>query len=201
MQCAALLGGDAGASPALTVCGTCLVTPPSFDRTIVAFQYQFPLDRMLLAFKFAAQLRFAELFADAFVAHWQRARERDKAVPDVPHVLVPMPLANARLATRGFNQSQLLAAAIGKRLAIPVDARGLLRVRETPPQAGLSRDARLANVKGAFDCHASLHGRTVALVDDVMTTGATMSEAAKALKKQGAARVEAWAIARADRLN
>jgi ComF family protein len=115
----------------------------------------------------------------------------------MPDVIIPMPLAKKRLATRGFNQSALLARGIGRRLHIKVESHGLLRVRETPPQAGLNRAARLENMKGAFDCAQNLAGLRIALVDDVMTTGATMSDAARALKKQGAATVDAWAIARA----
>lgn len=176
-------------------CGACLIDPPHFDATVAAFGYHFPLDRLIQSFKFSANLPFVGLFADAFVAHWQT---KSRAVP---HLLVPMPLASKRLATRGFNQSQLVAVAVGKRLQIPVDGRGLLRVRDTPPQAWLTREERLTNVRGAFDCGVSLAGRSVALFDDVMTTGATMSEAARALKKHGATRVEAWVIARAERLH
>jgi ComF family protein len=176
-------------------CGACLVDPPHFDATVAAFGYHFPLDRMIQSFKFSANLPFVDLFADAFVAQW---RLQPRAVP---HLLVPMPLAAKRMATRGFNQSQLIAAALGKRMQIPVDARELLRVRDTPPQTGLTREERLKNVRDAFDCAGSLAGRNVALVDDVMTTGATMSEAARVLKKQGAARVEAWTIARAERFH
>jgi predicted amidophosphoribosyltransferase len=113
--------------------------------------------------------------------------------------LIPMPLARQRLATRGFNQSALLAREIGGRLNINVESHGLLRVRDTPPQAGLDRVARLENMKGAFACGQNLAGLKIALVDDVMTTGATMSDAARALKKQGAARIDAWAIARASK--
>lgn len=77
---------------------------------------------------------------------------------------------------------------------------GLLKIRDTPPQAGLDREARLKNVRGAFDCGESLAGQHIAIVDDVMTTGATLSEAAKVLKKAGATFVSAWVVARADRM-
>jgi ComF family protein len=176
-------------------CGECLKNMPHFDATRTAFHYEFPLDRLVQSFKFSANLSLVTLFADAFVT---QLRQHDEPLPAL---IVPMPLAAARLATRGFSQSQLLAAAIGKRLHIKVEANGLLRVRDTPPQAGLDRVERHKNVKGAFDCTTPLDGLTIALVDDVMTTGATMSEAAKALKKGGAARVEAWTLARTTRLH
>lgn len=113
-----------------------------------------------------------------------------------PVLVIPLPLAPKRLAERGFNQAALLGAQVSKILGLRFEARGMLRVRETPPQTGLNREARLKNVRGAFDCTQRLAGH-VAIVDDVMTTGATLSEAAKVLKKAGAARVSAWVIARA----
>jgi ComF family protein len=109
-----------------------------------------------------------------------------------------LPLARKRLAERGFNQSALLAELAAKELGIGYAPHGLLKVRDTPPQAGLDRAARLKNVRGAFDCGESLAGLRIALVDDVMTTGATLSEAAKVLKKAGASFVSAWVVARAD---
>ncbi len=175
------------------ICGDCLADPPKFDVVQSAFSYAFPLDKLLQSFKFNANLALLNLFVDHFV----NALKNNAAT--MPDVIIPMPLAKRRLATRGFNQSALLARGIGKRLHIKVESHGLLRVRETPPQAGLDRAARLVNMKGAFDCAQNLAGLRIALVDDVMTTGATMSDAARALKKQGAATVDAWAIARASR--
>jgi ComF family protein len=175
------------------ICGDCLADPPKFDVTESAFSYAFPLDKLMQSFKFNANLALLDLFVDHFVAALVR---NNVARPDV---IIPMPLAKKRLATRGFNQSALLAREIGKKLQIKVESHGLLRVRETPPQAGLNRTARLENMKGAFDCAQNLVGQRIALVDDVMTTGATMSDAARALKKQGATKIDAWAIARASR--
>lgn len=171
------------------ICGDCLADPPKFDVTESAFSYAFPLDKLMQSFKFNANLALLDLFVEHFVA----ILERNAAV--MPDAIIPMPLARKRLATRGFNQSALLAREIGKKLGVKVESHGLLRVRETPPQAGLNRAARLENMKGAFDCAQNLAGLRIALVDDVMTTGATMSDAARALKKQGAATVDAWVIA------
>jgi len=171
-------------------CGACLAEPPYFDTTVSAYGYEFPLDRLLQAYKFRADLTLVHVFAKALAA-------RVRSIPSTPpDCIVPMPLGRKRLAERGFNQAALLATALGKSLAIPVRLQDLLRVRDTAPQSGLSRDARLKNVRGAFSGSESVEGLHIALVDDVMTTGATLSEAARALKKAGAARVEAWVVAR-----
>jgi ComF family protein len=147
----------------------------------------------LQAYKFNANLGLLPLFADALARAIGTGGSQHR-----PMMVVPLPLAPKRLAERGFNQSALLGAQVAKILALRFEARGMLRVRETPPQTGLNREARLKNVRGAFDCAQRLDGH-VAIVDDVMTTGATLSEAAKVLKKAGAARVSAWVIARATR--
>jgi ComF family protein len=112
-------------------------------------------------------------------------------------MIVAVPLAPNRFAERGFNQSILLASALAKRLRLPVAHAAMLRIRETPPQTGLTRKDRKKNIKGAFDSRALPANARVAIVDDVMTTGATLSEAARVLKRAGASRVEAWVIARA----
>lgn len=174
------------------MCGACVAAPPAIDAALAAFQYQFPLDRLVQSFKFSANLALVDFFAEALAA-----RLRTQCVPLHGVTLLALPLANRRLATRGFNQSALLADALGKRLGLPVAHSAMLRIRETPPQSGLSRQARLKNIHGAFDCAVSLAGQHIALIDDVMTTGATLSEAARVLKKAGAAKVEAWVLARA----
>ncbi len=179
-------------------CGACLAEPPGFDTTISAFRYEFPLDRLLQAYKFRAHLALTGMLADSLAA----AVERHLAGGDylLPDLLVPMPLSRQRLAERGFNQSALLAQLLATRFQRRLESNVLLRVRHTPPQAGLKRSERQKNVKNAFACEpgeVDVRGLRVALIDDVMTTGASMSEAARALKKAGARQVEAWALARA----
>lgn len=174
------------------LCGKCIAEPPHFDRTISAFRYAYPLDRLVQAYKFRAHLSLLPLFADALI----HAIQQHDSQP-LPDLVLPLPLAPKRLAERGFNQSAVLAEKIASRLAVKFESRGMLRLRETPPQSGLNREARLKNVRGAFDCAKPLAGMRVAIVDDVMTTGATLSEAARALKRAGAKEVSAWVIARA----
>ena len=111
-------------------------------------------------------------------------------------ILVPVPLAPRRLRTRGYNQAERLAAALGERLGLRVDSEALARRRETPTQTALTSEERAANMAGAF-LGKGIHGRNVVLVDDVLTTGATLGACAEALRKAGAARVEAVTFARA----
>jgi len=181
------------------VCGACLSAPPAFDETVAAFQYRFPLDRLVHSFKFSANLTLTALFSEALLAAIESRAARTSRT--LPARIIPLPLANKRLAGRGFNQSAELAEAVAKKLRVPYSACGLLKIRDTPPQSGLGRQARLKNVRGAFEC-GDLNdipaGQHIAIVDDVMTTGATLSEAARVLKKAGAGFVSAWVVARAD---
>jgi ComF family protein len=167
---------------------------PHFDATVAAFHYQYPLDKLVQSLKFGADLKLVQFFTGALTEAVTSYDRQDQAWPEI---VVALPLANQRLKERGFNQAALLAAGVAKQLKLPVAHGAMLRIRETPPQSGLDRAARIKNIRGAFACDTSLVGRSVAIVDDVMTTGATLSEAARALKSAGAARVEAWVLARA----
>ncbi|MBL0121444.1 MAG: ComF family protein [Betaproteobacteria bacterium] len=178
------------------LCGACLAEAPLFDETVAAFGYAFPLDRLLQSYKFNENLSLTAVFSAALRASVRRHLLQPGAA--LPDRVIALPLARRRLAERGFNQSALLAESVAKDLGIAYAPQGLLKVRDTPPQAGLDRAARLKNMRGAFDCGESLTGLRIAIVDDVMTTGATLSEAAKVLKKAGASYVSAWVVARAD---
>jgi ComF family protein len=178
--CEADLGADAAqGAPRAT----------AFDEAIARFEYRFPVDRLVQRFKYGGDLAIGRWLAE-------RLAERvcDAARPDL--LAVP-PLAAARLRERGFNQALEIARTVGKRLRVPVDARAVERRRDTPPQASLDRRARAANLRGAFACGTDLRGRHVAIVDDVLTTGATADAIARVLKAAGAERVSAWAVARA----
>ena len=180
------------------LCGACLAVPPYFDATVSAFRYEFPLDRLLQAYKFRANLALTSMLVEPLAAEVER--HLAESVSALPDLIMPMPLAARRLAERGFNQSALLGRALAERFNLRFAAGALARVRDTRPQAGLKRAERQQNVKNAFACNPGqqdLTGLRIALVDDVMTTGATMSEAARALKKRGASAVDAWVVARA----
>jgi ComF family protein len=191
LPCAATYCPSCAAPNHVAICGACLRDKPQFDATLAAYQYQFPLDRLVQSFKFSANLALVDFFSDAL------ARQVKHSGMLMPDMIVALPLANKRLASRGFNQSALIADVVGRLLNIKVAHSAMLRIRETPPQAGLSRALRLKNIKGAFDCAGNVDGKHIAVIDDVMTTGATLSEAAKVLKRAGAIKVDAWVLARA----
>jgi len=192
-SCALPLPGGGAASPALrggTVCGRCLAHPPAWDAAVAAGAYAFPLDRLVTRLKYAADLPLAATLGECLA----RAASASGATARVD-ALVPMPLAPARQRERGFNQAREIASAIaaGARLPI-VDA--LRRPRAAAPQASLAWRERARNVRGAFAARGALDGLRVALVDDVMTSGATAAAASSALRRAGAARVEVWIVAR-----
>ena len=171
------------------VCGQCLRRPPHFDATFAALEYAAPVDRMIQSLKYAANLPLAIVFAQFL---------REQLPPSAGNrIMGAMPLHPARLRQRGFNQALEIARHIAKQradIALLVD--DVHRIRDTPAQAGLHVGQRRANIRHAFACDVDLSGKTVAIVDDVMTTGATLDELARTLKNRGAARVENWVVAR-----
>jgi ComF family protein len=169
-------------------CGACLKDPPAFTRTLVAYRYDYPLDRIVHALKYGLQLAVAGWCADQ-LAPLTGDERFDR--------ILPLPLHDERLRERGFNQSGEIAKALGRRLDLPVDLTSLLRTRATPPQAELPHKERLRNVRGAFECRTDLTGQHLLLIDDVMTTGATANECARILKLHGAASVTVAVVARA----
>jgi ComF family protein len=173
------------------VCGQCLAHPPPFEATVAAFAYAFPVDRLLHAFKYHGRLALGEWGASAILAG--REGHRGARRPDR---LVALPLSRERQRERGYNQAFEIARVIARRLAVPLLRDGASRVRAAPPQAALPWGERAKNVRGAFACELDLAGLDIAVIDDVMTTGASLAEFAKTLRKAGAARVENWVVAR-----
>jgi len=175
-------------TPSGEVCGECLKHAPAFDHTVAAFSYGFPLDKLIQSLKFRDHLTLVNYLADAVA-------RRANSTPDC---LVALPLHPLRLRERGFNQSMLLGHRISHQLGIPLLPHACERVRNTPPQSSLPWKERDKNMRQAFACRpdADLRGKHVAIVDDVMTTGASIGELAQALKRAGAREVSAWVVAR-----
>lgn len=176
------------ASPAGEVCGRCLARPPAFDATVAALAYAFPADVLVQALKFRGELALAPLLGRLLAARLERAERVD--------VVLPVPLSAARLRARGFNQALEIARHLGPDGGARLEPRLAERSRDTAAQMDLPHAERAKNVRGAFRCARALEGAAVALVDDVMTTGATLDELAAALKRAGAARVVNWVLAR-----
>lgn len=171
------------------VCGACLKSAPAFNATFAALSYQFPSDSLLQAYKYGEQLHLGSFFA-------QMLAEKVQRLSNKPDIVVAMPLHPHRLKERGFNQAAELARAVAKHLHLPLALNACHRIRETPPQAGLSLRDRAKNLRGAFTCTEEVAGKTVVLVDDIMTSGASLNELAGTFKKSGASEVICWVVAR-----
>lgn len=190
--CALPLGTPAPA------CGECLRDPPPFDATVCAVDYVFPWDGLIKAFKFQQRVDLARPLAGLLAEAVRSAG----LLP--PAWVLPLPPSRERLVQRGYDQVALLARPLPRLLGgatVPAVHGGLLqRVLDTPHQAGLDRAARLHNLRAAFwvppAAQDAVRGQHLALVDDVMTTGATLRAAAATLQRAGAASVQAWVLAR-----
>lgn len=176
--------------PTADVCGRCLRHPPAFDATLAVWAYAEPVDMLIHALKFHAQLPLAGWFARALHAL------------DLPpaDLLLAMPLHPRRLAARGFNQSVEIARALARLAEMRFDACGLVRHHDTPPQRDLAWSQRRRNVRGAFAVRVPVAGLHVAVVDDVLTTGASLHEVAHVLKVAGARTVTNLVLARTPKL-
>ena len=183
--------------PGVAVCGACTVSPPPTAATLAAVDYTHPWDGLIRQFKFHAALDLA----------WPLARRilqaHEEAGGPAPGLLLPVPLSVPRLRERGYNQAWELARRVGRALDCRAEPSLLLRIRDTAHQLDLPPDRRAGNVRGAFALEprrrAELAGRSVTLVDDVLTTGATTDEIGRMLLQAGAAEVRVWAVARTPR--
>lgn len=175
-------------TPQGEVCGHCLKKPPLYSRTVAAFSYQFPLNKLIQAMKYQERLALSQIFADKLLRHIDM-----NALPDL---IIPMPLHPAKLRRRGFNQALLVADRLASSLNIPLLRHTCHRLRDTPSQSALPWKERSRNVRGAFLCDANLTGKHIALVDDVLTTGASLNALAQAAQQCGATQISAWVIAR-----
>lgn len=177
-----------------TTCGACLHSPPPFVRSVAAVDYAFPWRGLIAAFKFHQAIDLADSLSELLA----RAVRDDDGAP--PSLLLPVPLSVERLAERGANQAWELARRVGRQLGIEARPQVLRRLVDTPHLAQLPREQRAAAIRGAFGLAPTqaqhLRGRRVALIDDVMTSGATAAEATRVLLTGGASEVQVWVLAR-----
>lgn len=184
--CAAPLAQEA------PLCAACLKAPPAFAATHAALRYAYPIERLVQELKFGGRQPSHRLASVDFFAGLMLA-----CPPGEGEIMMPVPLAPARLAERGFNQALELARPLAAALRLPLDVASLARERDAVPQSRLPWHVRARNVRGAFACRADLTGKTVVVIDDVMTSGATLDAVARVLKDHGARRIVNWVAARA----
>lgn len=173
-------------------CGKCISNPPHFDRTLALFSYVHPIDKFIINLKFNHQLIYAKLFGELFVKHLKSYYKNTS----FPELVIPIPLHQKRLKQRGFNQVFELAKSIKKHLNIKIDTNSCIKIKNTPPQSLITFDERKVNIKNSFKIKYSIQAKHVAILDDVMTTGHTVNELSKTLKKSGMQKIDVWCIAR-----
>lgn len=171
-------------------CPTCVAHPPPWEWARAAAAYAGTARDALHALKFEGKRALARPLGELLVDPCLAAAAGDL------EAIVPVPLGRARARARGYNQAMLLAERLGRGVDAPVRARWLARLRETAEQSGLGATARAGNVRGAFVASSSAAGRSVVVVDDVLTTGATVAECARALRRAGARKIGVLAVAR-----
>lgn len=179
------------ASPFDLLCGRCQKRSPKFDASVVPYLYAYPLDHLIQRLKFGNHVSCGRV-CGTLVA--RALLERNARLPDL---IVPVPLGTRRYRHRGYNQAHEIARAISGIVQVPVRCDLLTRIRETSEQVGLKRKERHRNVRGAFEVTRELGGKRIAIVDDVVTTGSTVNEIARVLRRAGAVHIEVWAVARA----
>ena len=174
-----------------TECARCFPRAPAFDACLSGCAYRYPVDQMIKRLKYGARLELAHALCRPLL----ETLGRDMAV--VPDCLVPTPMHGARLRSRGFNQAREIARVLSQRLSLPVEDRLLRRHKLTAYQYELRPEQRKTNVMDAFYLIKTMRYKNIAVVDDILTTGATVDELARLLKRHGALHVQVWCLARA----
>ena len=177
------------------ICGHCIRQPPAFARVHAPWVYGFPIDSLIVRFKHHSKWPYGRLLAEIL---GQSLLDGFNSGEPRPAFLLPVPLSRKRLRERGYNQAGMLGDWLGKQLSIPCQPHWLLRTLDTAAQQDLDAKTRKRNLRHAF-CLASgvqVHGLHLALIDDVLTTGATAQSLALLLLKAGARRVDVYCLAR-----
>ena len=178
-------------NPTQGTCGQCQSQPPFYDRVYSLFSYRQPVSGLIVGLKFHHRLPLARLLGRLMADHLLNLLDSS------PDIIVPVPLHPRRVTERGFNQARELARPISKGLNIKICPDVIERFRNKPPQTTLSRKQRLKNTRGTFRVRDNLPKGHILIVDDVMTTGATVNELARILKHEGVERVDIITLARA----
>lgn len=191
MRCALPLPDDINNG---VLCGRCIQKLPAFDYGYSLFRYEGDIVSLVHQLKFSEKISCARTIGEMLLARLERELLPDQGRPDC---LLPVVLHKARLRQRGFNQSIEIARVIAKKLGIPIDYETVVRQRSTVSQTGLNAQQRRKNIKGAFSVVTEIDYKHVLIIDDVVTTGSTVNELARVLKKNKVERVGVLSIARA----
>jgi len=183
-------GDDSGAR-----CGPCLTEPPTYDRVVSAFAYAAPIKQLVTQFKYQRQLAVGAMFAEILESHI--LKPHIQSCSQQVDAILPVPLHSSRLRQRGFNQALELARPLAKMLKLPLLLSQISRQKNTLEQSSLSAKQRRSNLHKAFAVEQDIPYKSVAIVDDVMTTGSTVEELSTLLKQNGVEHVEVWCVARA----
>ncbi|MCW8943214.1 MAG: ComF family protein [Sedimenticola sp.] len=171
------------------LCGQCLSSTSPISFSQIPFLYADPIDRFIGQFKFTSNLAFGRMLSQLWLDHHDPDLE-------LPELLIPVPLHSHRLSERGYNQALELARPIASHFGIPIDYTCCKRILHNTPQSGLKKQQRKRGIRGAFEVKKRPNAKHISLVDDVVTTGSTVIELARQLKKSGVERIDVWAIAR-----
>lgn len=189
IQCSQILHESA----ALLHCGNCLKNPPPFERIFALFPYEMPIVSLIKRLKFKGDLTAAQslghLMANKLKNHWYKEIK-------LPDCIIPVPLHKARLKARGFNQALEIARPIAKILGVPIYKNSIQRVKNTLPQTTLTGIKRQHNLTLAFNTHHDFSELSIAILDDVVTTGHTVLELSRLLQQRGAKKIVVWCCAR-----
>jgi ComF family protein len=188
-QCGRFLFGEIH----ILKCGYCLTHPPLFDVTHALFPYEWPVSSFIVKLKFQHQIYYAKILGELMAMKIRTTWYTDTRLPDC---IIPIPLHPQRLAERGFNQALEIAKPIAKILSIPLHKQGIKRVKPTKAQSGLRAKERSQNMANAFAATRDYKGLKVAILDDVITTGQTVMECSRILKKLGTRQIDIWCCAR-----
>jgi len=178
------------AAPAGSLCGACQRKPPVYQRCIAPLQYRGTLPHLVTGLKFQGRMNCARLLGRLLTIGLEQTGG------ELPELILPVPLHPSRLRERGFNQALEIARIPARRFGLPIDIEHCRRQIATAPHSGLDAKERRSNIRGAFTVSPGLEGRHVALLDDVVTTGSTVTELTRMLKRAGVKRVDVWAVAK-----
>jgi ComF family protein len=174
------------------LCGICIATPPAYDQLYALYNYAEPISSFIHQLKFQNNLRIARWFSHEWISKFN-----NQII--LPDIIFPVPLHHTRLSERGFNQAIEIAKPLAQDFNIPIDIKTCIRIKNTNAQSALNLKKRNNNVKNAFALSKTITANHVALFDDVVTTGNTVSEIAQLLRKVGVRQIDVWCVARAQK--